>query len=217
MCKIALVDQHDLFRQSLQCLIHLNSNNKVVLSSTSLNLIKCDLERGMADVLLVDIENLSDQDWVSLVEISTAFSAIKIVVLSNEMNSKYFEKIMRCRIQGYYSKRIAHTELLEAVDQISNSNGNFDLKLGPIVREAFFKTTFNGNIEIDDSSFSLSTRELQVLNLICTDLSNDEISDVLKVSVRTVETYRSRIIKKTKSKSIVGAIMYAIDKKLIKK
>lgn len=65
------------------------------------------------------------------------------------------------------------------------------------------------------SKFKLSKRETQVLALVLKGVSNEKISEKLQIGVRTIDTHRSSILKKTKSKNFFGLIKYAYRKKLI--
>lgn len=64
--------------------------------------------------------------------------------------------------------------------------------------------------------FNLTRQEIRILQLICTEKSNQEIAEELYISKSTVEWHKNQLIEKTGSKNVVGLVMYAIKQNLIK-
>lgn len=214
MTRIALLDKQELFRQSLESLFQLNGGKEVVLSTGSFTYFQNSLSPGMADILIVDIKDISNEEWDVLKEAAHHHPAMQIIALSELICKETLTRLMLCRVRGYYSKLINSTSLLTAISEIGNNFNPLDLKLGPAVRE---QLQTNGSLPssvCEEHVVKFSERELQILKMIAREMTNVEISQVLSLSVRTIETHRRRMIEKTGSKTMLGVIVYAKDHNL---
>src|SRR5690606_17754283 len=134
------------------------------------------------------------------------YPSLRILVLSEEISKQKLSLLLRCGIAGYYSKSISADQFLEVIEKMIRNRHQLDVHIGPVVREKLS----NEQLIFDSYSYlagiELTKREVEILNLICSEKSNAEISDILSLSIRTVETHRRRMIEKTNSKNIVGVI-----------
>jgi DNA-binding NarL/FixJ family response regulator len=123
-------------------------------------------------------------------------------------------KMIEAGASGYLLKRTNMSEVVEAI-HVVNSNGKY---LGREVQAIVMNNIREKDNEEDenkDVQAVLTIREKEILNLIAKELTNEEIAQRLFISERTVETHRRNIFTKTKAKSIIGLIKYAIGKGLI--
>jgi DNA-binding NarL/FixJ family response regulator len=115
---------------------------------------------------------------------------------------------------GYLLKRTSMNEVLEAIRVVA-SKGKY---LGREVQSILMERMSSKDQIVETSTAAttiLSIREKEILNLVSKELSNEEIANRLFISERTVETHRRNIFTKTKTKSIVGLIKYAIKSGLV--
>lgn len=122
-------------------------------------------------------------------------------------------KMIEAGASGYILKRTNMNEVLEAIRVVAKG-GKY---LGRDVQEILFNNMGQPEETTEQtvSASKLTQRESEILNLIAKELRNEEIAEKLFISERTVETHRRNIFTKTKTKSIVGLIKYAIANGLI--
>ena len=208
MIRIVLVDNHRLFRVSLKSLLSSFDNCEVVLDVGSLKEIPSDFDRKSVHLVLHD----SGKSKVDVFEeVKAYFMYSRLMILTDDIRRENVMKYMELGISGFYSKDDCPTQLEKAILDICSSYDFDEVRLGAVVRQSL----------IDDVSFrqqkkvQFTERELQVLKLVCMEKTNAEISDILGLSVRTIESHRRRMIDKADCKSIIGVILNALELKSV--
>jgi DNA-binding NarL/FixJ family response regulator len=111
--------------------------------------------------------------------------------------------------EGYILKNSNKKELLNAINRIADHSTYYSNEVISIMTENFITRE-----RIKDKTQELSSREKEIIALICQEFTTAEIADKLFLSPLTVETHRKNILRKTNSKTIVGLIKFAINNKL---
>jgi len=209
--KIALVDDHALFRNGLKIL--LNTNTKFNVISEAVNgkdFIDNLSSENMPNIVLMDI-NMPIMDGIDATEyVKTNYPKIKIIALSMFGEEEYYYKMINAGAKGFLLKNSDINEVIEAINLVINGESYFSQELLYNVIKKF-----KPQKETIDEFTKLSKRELQVLNEVCNGLSNQEIADALFISKRTVDKHRANLLSKTNSKNTANLIMYAVKNKLI--
>ena len=215
MIKIALVDDHQLFRKSLAVLINGMEGLQVVYDSDNgfdfLDFIKTE----PIDLVLLDIQMpiINGFEICKLLKVQNP--KIKILIISQLTTKEAIHHVMEYGANGFFTKNTSPEYLEKALQNIMTEGFYFDTGLSTTIKEAILwdkKTHFN--LTVDDN-FKLSEREIQIIKLICQEKSTSEIADVLKITYRTVETHRNRLIKRLNMKNFIGVIIYAIKSDLL--
>jgi len=208
--KIALVDDHALFRNGLKILLDTNPEFKVIGEATNGKEFIESLTTIVPDVVLMDI-NMPVMNGIEATEIATQkFQDIKIIALSMFGEEEYYYKMINAGVKGFLLKNSEINEVIEAIRQVNAGNSYFSQELlYNLIKN------FKPHKEPVDETAALSKREVQVLEEICKGLSNQEIADNLFISKRTVDKHRANLLSKTNSKNTANLIMYAIKNKLI--
>jgi DNA-binding NarL/FixJ family response regulator len=172
------------------------------------------LEKNVIDVVLMDI-NMPDGSGIEATEkIRALYPSVKIIALTMHDDISVITKMIKAGASGYVLKRTNMNEVTEAL-RIVHRNGKYlSINTQNIIMENLGSTTEQTDPE-EDARPSLSSREIEVLNLVAREYSNEQIAEKLFISERTVEAHRRNIFIKTKTKSIVGLMKYAIRKGLI--
>lgn len=209
--KIAIVDDHALFRNGLKLLLNNQRNFKIILEASNGKEFVDQLSaNNKPDIVLMDI-SMPIMDGIEATHHALEkFPDIKIVALSMFGEEDYYFKMINAGVKGFLLKNSEINDVIEAINQVSNNNSYFS-------QELLYNVIKNFNIQkdIDDEAAMLSKRELQVLQEVCNGLSNQEIADTLFISKRTVDKHRANLLSKTNSKNTANLIMYAIKNKLI--
>jgi DNA-binding NarL/FixJ family response regulator len=135
------------------------------------------------------------------------FNYSRIMVLTDLIEQDHIVKYMKLGISGVFSKDDCPQQLENAIQDITNNYGFDEVRLGSVIRESLINDIKASN----KKKVSYSEREIQVLKLVCLEKTNAEISAILKLSVRTIESHRRRMIEKADCRSMIGVILNAIE------
>lgn len=208
-CKIALVDDHTLFRNGLKGLLDSSAECVVVGEASNGVEFMHLLPTIDADVVLLDI----DMPLMNGFEVASAMLGdnpeAKIITLSMHGDEDYYFRMVSLGVKGFLIKSSDIDEVITAITTVNGGGSYFSQEL---------LCTLVGSLKsssVDHNQDSLSERELEILLLICQGLSNQEIADKLFISKRTVDKHRANILCKTGCKNTANLVMYAIKNNLV--
>ena len=104
-------------------------------------------------------------------------------------------------------------EIIEAISTVYHKDYYFNEHLSVTLIKQLAGNSQSGNAAMSLADFN--EREIEVLRLVCQECSNQEIADKIFLSVRTVEGYRARLFEKTRSKNLVGLVIFAVKTGII--
>jgi len=162
------------------------------------------------DILITDISmpGMSGTELTKIIK--HQFPHIKVLVLTMFNNPAIINDILQAEAEGYILKNTGKQELLAAIDKIMD-NGTFysNEVMNLMINHNRKKTTSSTEKE------ELTPRELEILKLVCEELTTADIAEKLFISPRTVDTHRKNILEKSKSRTIVGLIKYAFENNIL--
>lgn len=203
--KIIIVDDHQLFRNGLKFILNEISNIQVVGEASNGQEFLDLLEYEIPDLVLMDI-NMPVMNGVTAAKIALKnHPDLNILVLSMYGETEYYNTMIDIGVKGFILKDVDNKELEDAINKVISGGTYFSQEL---LLNLIKSKTFDENI-------TLTKREKEVLDLICKGYSNQQISDQLFISQRTVERHRSSLLLKTDSKNSISLVLYAIKHKLI--
>lgn len=203
--KIIIVDDHQLFRNGLKFILNEIKNIQVVGEASNGQEFLDLLEYGIPDLVLMDI-NMPVMNGVTATKIALEkYPHLNILVLSMYGETEYYNTMIDIGVKGFILKDVDNKELEDSINKVISGGTYFsqELLLNLIKNKSF------------DENITLTKREKEVLELICKGYSNQQISDQLFISQRTVERHRSNLLLKTDSKNSISLVLYAIRHKLI--
>jgi DNA-binding NarL/FixJ family response regulator len=210
--KLAVVDDHILFRKTLSNYLSDQDNMDVIIQSGGISELFPKLKGSRVDVLLLDVfmPNCNGCDAIEMIR--REFPAVKILILSMSSDMDMISDLLEAGIHGYISKSDEPENLLQAIIAASE---------GRIYRNRLFTEALYWNKQNTIKTFSpvnpsLSDREKKILQLLWEEKSNKEIADELFLGIRSIEKIRQDIKEKIGAKSTVGLIKYAIQEKIIR-
>ncbi|MDH5553335.1 MAG: response regulator transcription factor [Nitrosomonas sp.] len=209
MIKILIADDHALFRDGIKRIIGEINDIEVVSEAVDGRDALKKMKECKWDVALLDI-NMPDINGLEVLKRMTDIDASRrILVLSMYPEDEYAIRAIRSGASGYLTKDSPTDKLIAVIRRLSNG-GKY---VNPELAE---KLLFN---PVSDSDVLLHTtfsdRELHVFKLIAAGESLTEIGHKLSLSVKTVSTYRSRILEKMDMKNNAQLVRYAIQHQLI--
>ncbi len=205
--KILLADDHKIIRNVLSKFLEEELEAEIIQANNgieALNLFKSE----SIDLILTDI-NMPKMDGIQLVEkIKEENQDVKIVALSMMDDSVSIKKMIKAGANAYVLKEGDSSELMLAIDKVMNGETYYS----KAVTETIITSLMDK--KVPHKRAELTKRELQILELIFKEKTNQEIADELFISQRTVEAHKHNIMEKTGSKNIAGLVKYAIREKL---
>ncbi len=203
--RIVLVDDHAVVRSALRLLLDAEGDLEVVAEAGDTESAIRYLRGHRPEVLILDRNLREGATTSALPELRDASPDTNVVVLTMDGEPAYAREALQAGVLAYVLKEAADTELVHAVRQAAAGRTYLQPELGArLAAEA----------EDDDS---LSERELDTLRLLALGHTNVEIAGDLGISVRTVETHRSRIQQKLQMTKRSELVRYAIDRGLLNK
>ena len=204
--RIILADDHVVVRQGLRSLID-QERDFLVIGEAGDGLQLLDLvEKLRPEVVLADIKmpNLNGIDAAE--EIQRHFPDTHTVILSMHADRSYVERAMQAKVFGYVLKDEDISEICKAIRQAAQ--GNRYLSEGVLKKIQGSLTA--GEIPPDKLQ-ALTLRERQVFQLVIEGKVNSEIAGILRISIRTVEGHRAKMMLKLKLKTHIDLVRFALE------
>jgi len=199
---IAVVDDHDLFREGLKLVLNQIRGFHVVYDTSNGNQFLETLEQMPIDIVLMDIEMpVMGGEEVTLKALRRK-PGLSIIALSMFSDTGHYTQMIQAGVKGFVLKKANKAELEQAILAVHQGGNYFSLE---ILQKMAIRCT--GQIPERDQ---LTTRETEIIAMICEGLTSQEISERLFISVKTVETHRSNIFQKVGVKNVAGLILWAI-------
>ena len=207
--RIALADDHQLFRNGLKILLGSFSEFEVVAEASNGTELLRAMETSPIDIVLMDI-SMPEMDGVEATGIlSRQLPGTRVIALSMYGEEEYYYRMIDAGAKGFILKDSDITDVHDAIIAVYKGGNYFSQEL------LYHVINRIKNREQEVKSSSLSKREKEILLKICEGLSNHEIADTLFISKRTVDKHRANLLAKTGSKNTASLILYAIKNRLI--
>ncbi|MEO7214627.1 response regulator transcription factor [Mucilaginibacter sp.] len=208
---VAIVDDQNLFRQSLALLINSVEEFTLVTDSAGgqefLNTLKTTIPQ--VNVAVIDM----DMPGMNGIELNKAlheqYPSIKVIILSVHVNEALITKMINAGAASYLAKNCDKDELILAINTVHKTGFYFNNDALNAIRNSANHRN-NSQTILSGLQIALTKREKQVLELICKEFNNAEIADQLYLSVRTVEGHRNNLIIKTNCRNTAGLVLFAI-------
>ncbi len=191
MIKVLLADDHSIVREGLRKVLEDSNEIEVIAEAADGETALDEAMKKKPDVAVVDI-SMPGMDGLEVVARLTDYCAgVPVLILTMHDEEQYVIRAIEAGAMGYVTKQSAPEQLVAAVKKI-HSGGRY---LTEKASEALALRVIRGN-KSQTLIESLSMRELQVLRKLAMGSTNKEIAFAYNISVKTVDTYRSRILKK---------------------
>lgn len=206
MLRIAIADDHQLFRKSLKLLIDSFGEMQVVLEAANGKELLENLNTAEVDILLLDLQMPTMNGFQTIPAINKAYPEIKILVLTSLSEKETIKAILGLEVQGYFTKDANPNELKEAILKLYQHGFYLEKKLASIIET---------QIENQTDALVFSDREKEIVRLILKEYSGKEIGNELNISPRTVEKHKYNLMAKTSSKNFIGVVVYVFTQGVI--
>jgi two-component system invasion response regulator UvrY len=215
--KLAIVDDHKLFRDGIAELVRGFSGYSVIIEADNGRHLIDQMKKGPApDIILLDI-NMKEMDGFETARwLKEHHPDIKILVLSMYENENAIIRMLRAGARGYVLKDITKRELEQALSALVTKGFYYtELITGKLIHAI---NNFDDSGKPTASSgthVSLNQRETEFLKWASTELTYKDIADKMHLSIHTIDGYRDALFEKLNVKSRVGLVLYAIKNKIV--
>lgn len=209
MIRIIIADDHPIVREGLkQILAGAHDIQVIAEADTGYDLLD-KLPKFQPDTILLDIKMPGIGGLDVLKQIKSLKPELPVLILSMHPEEQYAIRVLKAGAAGYLTKNSAPEKLVDAIRKV-NQGGKY------ISSSLAERLAFDLDSDSHKSSHEfLSDREYQVLCMIAQGKTVSEIADTLKLSVKTISTYRARILEKMKMKNNAELTYYAIQNGLV--
>jgi two-component system invasion response regulator UvrY len=214
--RLALVDDHQLFRKGLISLIEMICPDCDILfeADNGTDLQQKISTNNQPDIILMDVNMPKMNGFDTVQWLNENYPLVKVLVISMIEKEESIVKMLKLGVKGYLSKDVEPNILAEALNSIMNKGFYYtDFITGKLVH------ALNNNNDSDkkgtDAKRLMNDREKEFLKYACSELTYNEIAAKMFVSPKTVDGYRNALFEKFNVKSRVGLVLFAIKHGLV--
>lgn len=213
--KLALVDDHTLFRKGLISLIDMAySNYTILFEADNGNDMQQKIDKNnLPDIILMDVNMPGMDGFASVKWLNENYPIIKVLVVSMIEKEGSIVRMLKLGVKGYLSKDVEPKELGEALESVLNKGFYYtDFITGKLVH------SLQGDAKTSTKSEALNhmnNREKEFLQLACSEYTYNEIASKMFLSPKTIDGYRNALFEKLQVKSRVGLALYAVKHGLV--
>lgn len=172
------------------------------------------LEQKTPDIILMDIK-MPEMDGMTATRIiMDKFPSVKVIALTMYDNDDSIIGMLEAGATGYLLKNANRSEMIDAIQDVYIGKRGYDKFINDKLIELISKRKFNPNKSQDLQE--LNAIEVQIITLLCKTYSAKEIANILKMSFRTVEGYKSRLLTKFDVRNTTGIVVYALKNRLVR-
>lgn len=210
MINLILAEDHNIVRNGIRMLLEADKDISIAGEAINGRDVLDMITAGVkADIVLADI-NMPELDGISLIkELKMISPDTRIVILSMLDNEKYVAQAFSEGASAYLLKNVSADELVFSLKHVNAGGKYLCAELSVRLLDKMIQNTVipfrQNNPEID-----FSMREIEILHLIAEGLTNNEMSDKLFISKRTIEGHRQSLIEKTGSRNTASLIRFAV-------
>ena len=213
--KILIVDDHEVVRDGLKNI--LNSMDNISIAGEAGNgedAVKM-YSSLKPDLVIMDISMPGMNGIEATRVIKEKDPDARILILTMHDNQEYLNQIIRSGAKGFILKNTDKEELLEAVKTVAGGENFFSKDISKLIIDNYIRSAKETEKTDAYKEVPLTKREIEILKLIASGYSNQEIANILYISYNTVDTHRKNIMHKLAIKNTAGLVRYAIEKGLI--
>ncbi len=209
---MVLVDDHAMFRAGVRSELADIDLVDVVGEADSVGEALAVIRRTAPDVVLLDVHMPDGGGLAVLAGIGSELPDTRFLALSVSDQAEDVIAVIRAGAKGYVTKTISAPELVDAITRVAEGDVVFSPRLAGFVLDAFREAPAAASIDPDLDQ--LTPRELEVLRLLARGYRYKEIAAELFISVKTVETHASNVLRKLQLSNRHQLTRWAVDRKI---
>lgn len=203
--RVLVADDHAVLRTGLRLLINTQPDMEVVGEAGTFAETVAAVRKAQPDVISLDLEMPGGTGTKLIETLTHEFPQSRVLVLTMHHDPAYFRLALAAGAAGYVMKKSADSELLTAIRTVAKGRSYAQIELDSGLSPAV------GKSEAATALDSLSEREREVFEMVARGHTSQAIADKLFLSVKTVESYRARLMAKLGLKNRAELTQFALD------
>jgi DNA-binding NarL/FixJ family response regulator len=208
--RVVLVDDHSLFRSGVRT--ELGDAVQVVAEAGTVDQAVAAIALHTPDVVLVDVHMPDGGGAAVIRRVHLSDPGVRFLALSVSDAPEDVIATIRAGARGYVTKTISGPDLVDAIRRIAEGDAVFSPRLAGFVLDAFAD---GGGASVDPDLDQLTVREREVLRLIARGYAYKEVARQLSLSVKTIETHVSSVLRKLQLSSRHELTRWATDRRIV--
>ena len=213
--KVAIADDHQIFRTGVKIALSDKRNLEIIWEAKDGQDLMSKMFSEIPDVLIMDISMPEITGIEAIKILRKDYHDIKIIVLSSFDDEQTINKMMELGANAYLTKTTSPTEIYKAILECMFDDYYFN----PVVTNALLSklrhSKNTGNLYKSDIPVQFNEKEIKIMQLAAQDRNTKEISELIFLSPRTIETIRQKMKEKVSAKTTAGLVMYGLRNRLI--
>lgn len=211
---IIVVDDEVLFRKGIIFLLQREKNINIIHEAgDGKELFEyLDQTEVHPDIILMDINMPTVNGVEATKTIRKEFSEIKVIALTSYHTPLFIANMIQEGVASYLIKNAHPDEMIKTIGEVAKNGFYYNENVLKVLSDNFSPNKKILNILDDDF---LSSREREVLELICRQYSTAEIAEKIFISPRTVESHRNNLLLKTQTRNVAGLVVFALQNKIV--
>jgi two-component system, NarL family, nitrate/nitrite response regulator NarL len=202
--RVLIADDHQVLLDGLVMMLKDLEQIELVSTTSNGEEVLKQMDTYCVDVLLMDIRMPIKDGYETAKIVIEKYPETKVLMLSMHSEKIYIEKMYALGVDGYLLKTAGKTEIIEAIEKVHRGEKYFckDITLAILDNSIVASNVLSGH---------LTKREKEILLLIFTGLTNNEIAEKLFLSADTIKTHRKNMMRKLDIKNTAGLVKYAVE------
>ncbi|HEX2535495.1 MAG TPA: response regulator transcription factor [Chitinophagaceae bacterium] len=212
--RIVLADDHEIFRDGFRVMLKKQPSVELIGEAENGEELIQITRQTNPDVIITDIKMPRLDGIEATRRLCQEFPHIGIIALSMFDEENLIIDMLEAGAKGYLLKNTHKDDILNAIQAVYRDQTYYCTHTSSKLAQMIARSTFNPHKKAAKPEFT--ERELEIIKLICQELSNKEIASQLHLSVRTIEGYREKIQEKIQARNAAGIVVYAIRNHIYK-
>ncbi|WP_024644055.1 response regulator [Pseudomonas syringae] len=214
-CNLLLVDDQALIRAGVRALVSNIPGYAIMGETTDCAQLTSLAQRLQPDIILLDICMKNVDGLCVLRGLRQAHPHCKVLILSMCSEPDMIQRALEAGAHGYLLKDATATDLEQALDAVRNNERYLSPAIAHIMIERTQGATQHEKRLASKQRYNLTARQLEILRLIVRGKSTREIASGLGLSIKTVETHRSQIMKRLQIYDVAGLVLFCVRERII--
>jgi len=215
MINVSLIDEHPIICDALSALLAEVDDINIVSSSNTFSEYIDLVADVLPNIVIAIFYKPDDENVESIRKLAYQFPKIKILVMLMFHDEKRVLKMIKAGAKGHLGNDTTRSEIIEAIYTLRNGYEFYAKTITNILLGSYISDKDINKVEKESRQKNLSMREMEIFKLFAEGISNRIIADKLFISVRTVETHKTNIMKKIGLKTTVDLVKFAIKNNII--
>ena len=212
--KIVIADDHDVVRRGLKSLLQDVPGWEVCAEANNGRVALEKIRQHKPNVVVMDVTMPELNGLEATRQVRKHYPDTEVLVLTMHESEQIAQEVLKAGARGYILKSDAGRDLVKAVEAVSKKQAFFTTRVTQMVSETNLRDGL-GAVEASDIGSRLTPREREIVQLLAEGKSNKEVASALNISVKTVETHRTNIMRKLRFHSVGELVRYAVRNNIV--